>query len=72
MSSQLTFNLNLGKTMKDYDEGFKEMKKENFNLKLRIFFLEERLGLGKKTSAQDLANTNMELKVIILLLQRKL
>ena len=39
----------LGKTMRDYDESFKEMKKENFNLKLRIFFLEERLGQGKKT-----------------------
>ena len=26
--------------MRDYDETFKEMKKENFNLKLRIFFLE--------------------------------
>ena len=55
----------LGKSMKDYDEGFKEMKKENFNLKLRIFFLEERLGLGKKTNAQDLANANLELKVTI-------
>jgi len=52
-----------GKSMKDYDEGFKEMKKENFNLKLRIFFLEERLGLGKKTNAQDLANANLELKI---------
>ena len=60
----------LGKSMKDYDEGFKEMKKENFNLKLRIFFLEERLGLGKKTNAQDLANANLELKVTIWLLKQ--
>ena len=36
--------------MRDYDNSFKEMKKENFNLKLRIFFLEERLGSGKKTT----------------------
>ena len=50
--------------MRDYDESFKEMKKENFNLKLRIFFLEERLGLGKKTTAEELANANLELKVI--------
>ena len=49
--------------MRDYDETFREMKKENFNLKLRIFFLEERLGTGKKTSADELANTNLELKV---------
>ena len=56
-------HLSLGKTMRDYDDTFKEMKKENFNLKLRIFFLEERLGTGKKTSAEELANSNLELKV---------
>ena len=49
--------------MRDYDESFKEMKKENFNLKLRIFFLEERLGQGKKTNVDELANANLELKV---------
>ena len=52
-----------GKTMRDYDESFKEMKKENFNLKLRIFFLEERMGLGKKSTAEELAATNLDLKV---------
>ena len=54
-----------GKTMRDYDDSFKEMNKENFNLKLRIFFLEERLGSGKKTTADELANHNLELKVNI-------
>ena len=53
--------------MRDYEDSFKEMKKENFNLKLRIFFLEERLGQGRKTSADDLANINLELKVRILI-----
>ena len=52
-----------GKTMRDYDDTFKEMKKENFNLKLRIFFLEERLGTGKKSTAEEMANNNLELKV---------
>ena len=52
--------------MREYDESFKEMKKENFNLKLRIFFLEERLGLGKKTPSDELANANLELKVQML------
>jgi len=52
-----------GKTMRDYDESFKEMKKENFNLKLRIFFLEERMGLGKKNTADELVATNLDLKV---------
>ena len=53
--------------MRDYEDSFKEMKKENFNLKLRIFFLEERLGQGRKTCADDLANINLELKVGILI-----
>ena len=56
--------------MRDYDESFKEMKKENFNLKLRIFFLEERLGQGKKTNADELANANLELKVRIVITGR--
>ena len=34
--------------MRDYDETFKEMKKENFNLKLRIFFLEVSFASGQK------------------------
>ena len=51
--------------MRDYDDSFKEMNKENFNLKLRIFFLEERLGSGKKSTADELANHNLELKVNI-------
>ena len=54
--------------MRDYDESFKEMKKENFNLKLRIFFLEERLGQGKKTSVEDMANSNLELKVRLVII----
>ena len=33
-----------GKTVREYDESFRELRKENFNLKLRIYFLEERLG----------------------------
>ena len=33
-----------GRTMREYDEGLRDLKKENFNLKLRIYFLEERLG----------------------------
>ena len=33
-----------GRTMREDDEGLRDLKKENFNLKLRIYFLEERLG----------------------------
>ena len=49
--------------MRDYDDTFKEMKKENFNLKLRIFFLEERMGLGQGGGREELARENLELKV---------
>nr|CAD7579838.1 unnamed protein product [Timema californicum] len=31
-----------GRTMKEYEEQLAQLKKENFNLKLRIYFLEER------------------------------
>ena len=55
--------------MRDYDESFKEMKKENFNLKLRIFFLEERMGLGKKNTTEELAAANIDLKVCLILYQ---
>merc|ERR1719391_442907 len=51
--------------MRDYDETFKEMKKENFNLKLRIFFLEERMGLGGNGGREELARENLELKVAL-------
>lgn len=40
------------------------MKKENFNLKMKIFFLEERLANGDQNSNVDLINANAELKVI--------
>ena len=33
-----------GRTVRELDDGMRELKKENFNLKLRIYFLEERLG----------------------------
>ena len=52
-----------GSGVREVDDTIRELRKENFNLKLRIFFLEERLGQGKKTSADELANANLELKV---------
>jgi CDK5 regulatory subunit-associated protein 2 len=58
--------------MRDYEENFKEMRKENFNLKLRIFFLEERMGLGRKLPRDELAANNLELKVIIFFLEERM
>ncbi|XP_015438709.1 PREDICTED: centrosomin isoform X2 [Dufourea novaeangliae] len=50
-----------GRTMKDYEDQLEALKKENFNLKLRIYFLEERMGI---TSVDENAiKKNIELKV---------
>ena len=50
--------------MKHYEDSLKNVKKENFNLKMKIFFLEERLANGDQNSNVDLINANAELKVI--------
>jgi hypothetical protein len=67
-----------GKTMREYDESLRDLKKENFNLKLRIYFLEERLGSrnikngggaasgamgGSGEAEKDVQLSNMDLKV---------
>merc|ERR1711971_1508473 len=49
--------------MKHYEESLKNVKKENFNLKMKIFFLEERLANGDQNSNVDLINANAELKI---------
>ncbi|XP_011495144.1 PREDICTED: centrosomin [Ceratosolen solmsi marchali] len=50
-----------GRTMKECEDHLGILKKENFNLKLRIYFLEERMGI---TSAdEDAIKKNIELKV---------
>ncbi|XP_078050206.1 phosphodiesterase 4D interacting protein centrosomin isoform X2 [Augochlora pura] len=50
-----------GRTMKDYEDQLQVLQKENFNLKLRIYFLEERMGI---TSVDGNAiKKNIELKV---------
>ena len=49
--------------VKHYEDSLKSVKKENFNLKMKIFFLEERLANGNGGSTKALINTNTELKV---------
>ena len=51
--------------MRDYEDSVKEMKKENFNLKLKIFFLEERLAVGNENRNVGLLADNIDLKVKI-------
>ena len=49
--------------MKEYDAELSVLKKENFNLKLRIYFLEERIGQKFQGDTEDLHRNNIELKV---------
>ncbi|XP_034231629.1 centrosomin-like isoform X2 [Thrips palmi] len=53
-----------GRTMKDYEEKQSALRKENFNLKLRIYFLEERMSQinGLKDKEEAIKN-NIELNV---------
>ncbi|XP_068122570.1 CDK5 regulatory subunit-associated protein 2-like [Hyperolius riggenbachi] len=50
-------------TMKDFEKQITELKKENFNLKLRIYFLEEQVQRHCDNSSEDLHRMNIELKV---------
>ena len=56
-------------TMREYDETMRDLRKENFNLKLRIYFLEERLGTSRVAavagSKEELVQANIDLKVNI-------
>lgn len=49
------------RTMKEYEEQSESLKKENFNLKLRIYFLEERMGINSPDEIT--VKKNVELKV---------
>jgi hypothetical protein len=57
-----------GRSIREFDETVRELRKENFNLKLRIYFLEERLGTSRLAAAsagskEELIQNNYELKV---------
>jgi len=55
---------NGGFTMKDYEEQVSGLRKENFNLKLRIYFMEERLGmLHAPKDQENVYRVNIDLKV---------
>eukprot|EP00062_Callorhinchus_milii_P017181 gi/632969439/ref/XP_007901089.1/ PREDICTED: CDK5 regulatory subunit-associated protein 2 [Callorhinchus milii] len=51
------------RTMKDFETQITDLKKENFNLKLRIYFLEERMQQKFDDASEDVYKTNIELKV---------
>lgn len=57
-----------GRSVKEIDEQLTNLRKENFNLKLRIYFLEERMGANFNTDKEDAIKKNIELMVRINLL----
>ncbi|XP_032933407.1 CDK5 regulatory subunit-associated protein 2 isoform X2 [Catharus ustulatus] len=60
------------RTMKDYENQITDLKKENFNLKLRIYFLEERMQQKFDGPTEEVYKFNIELKVEIESLKREL
>ncbi|XP_013133975.1 PREDICTED: centrosomin isoform X1 [Papilio polytes] len=61
-----------GVSMKQYEEQLNSLRKENFNLKLRIYFLEEKLGHGAPPAVQGLLEHNVRLQVEVEELRRQL
>lgn len=57
------------KTMKDYEYQISELKKENFGLKLRIYFLEQQ---NNSDIPEDIFKANIELKVTVEKLKKEL
>ncbi|KAI0230013.1 hypothetical protein LSAT2_019584 [Lamellibrachia satsuma] len=60
------------RTMKEYDQQLAELKKENFSLKLRIYFLEERMQQKFSGNGEEVFKTNIELKVGVESLKKEL
>ncbi|XP_041049228.1 CDK5 regulatory subunit-associated protein 2 isoform X3 [Carcharodon carcharias] len=60
------------RTMKEFETEITELKKENFNLKLRIYFLEERMQQKFDCGSEDIFKMNIELKVELESLKREL
>ncbi|XP_011347719.1 centrosomin isoform X2 [Ooceraea biroi] len=61
-----------GRSMKEYEDQLSSLKKENFNLKLRIFFLEERMGVSSADKAEFAVKTNIELQIELENLRKQL
>ncbi|XP_058528749.1 CDK5 regulatory subunit-associated protein 2 isoform X1 [Ochotona princeps] len=60
------------RNMKDFENQITDLKKENFNLKLRIYFLEERMQQEFDGPTEHIYKTNIELKVEVESLKREL
>nr|XP_031533348.1 CDK5 regulatory subunit-associated protein 2 isoform X4 [Vicugna pacos] len=70
--SEETVSPSRARNMKDFENQITELKKENFNLKLRIYFLEERMQQELDGPTEHVYKTNIELKVEVESLKREL
>ncbi|XP_019503803.1 PREDICTED: CDK5 regulatory subunit-associated protein 2 isoform X1 [Hipposideros armiger] len=71
-ASEETVSPTRARNMKDFENQITELKKENFNLKLRIYFLEERMQQEFDGPTEHICKTNIELKVEVESLKREL
>ncbi|XP_050818923.1 myomegalin isoform X7 [Gopherus flavomarginatus] len=59
-------------TLRDFEKHLNDLKKESFSLKLRIYFLEERMQQKYEASREDVYKRNIELKVEVESLKQEL
>ncbi|KAJ8011612.1 hypothetical protein DPEC_G00060060 [Dallia pectoralis] len=59
-------------TLREFEQHLNDLKKENFSLKLRIYFLEERIQQKYEDSSDNVYRTNIELKVEVESLKQEL
>ncbi|XP_058887729.1 myomegalin isoform X8 [Acipenser ruthenus] len=59
-------------TLREFEKHLNDLKKENFSLKLRIYFLEERMQQKYEDSSEDVYKRNIELKVEVESLKQEL
>lgn len=62
----------MSNTYRTLSQHLNDLKKENFSLKLRIYFLEERIQQKFEDSSEDVYRTNIELKVEVESLKQEL
>jgi hypothetical protein len=61
-----------GRSVKEFEEQLANLKKENFNLKLRIYFLEERMGCNFNLDKENVVKKNVELMVEVESLRKEI
>ncbi|KAL1022822.1 hypothetical protein UPYG_G00032820 [Umbra pygmaea] len=59
-------------SLREFEQHLNDLKKENFSLKLRIYFLEERIQHKYEESSEDVHKKNIELKVEVESLKQEL